>query len=235
MDTLNGLENIDQELAELRNRLKQSFGVLDGLARVQTQFEDLAQTYQKFKEHLDEVKANRGDVAQGEATFNQRIAELEKVIDSKLRELKSELFKVENDARTTDIKFSAYSAELTKQVSDLKGEVEERLTVFLKEWASYKEAIQAPLDEAEARSRTELQALMKHLSEAGSNDQHLEKQQRLEHELSLTKSFLHDMELQVNNMERQLRNLERQLRSMSNWVVVAVLTTVLAVALALLK
>lgn len=221
---LNELEYVEQELAELRNQLEQSFKVLNGLGKVQAQFENLAQTYQKLKEHLDEVKATQGDIAQVEATFNHRFAELEKVIDSQWRAVKTELFNVQNEPRT---------AELAQQVNDLKADVEERLTVSLQEWASYKEAIHVSLDDLEARLRTELQASMNQLSEAGFNNQHFEKQERLEHELRLSRSSLGEMERQVHKMERQIHNLERQLRVMSNWVVLAVLTTVIAVGLAL--
>lgn len=220
---LNELEHVEQELEKLRNHFGQSFGVLEGLAKVQAQFEDLAQTYQKLKEHLDEVKANRGDIAQVAATFNHRFAELEKVIESRWGEVKSELLNVNNELGDAERKLSA---ELAKQVGDLN-------TVFLKEWASYKEAIQVRLDELEARLRTELQVSMNQLSEAELNDQHLEKQEKLEHQVSLAGSWLDDVQQQVNNVERQLRNVEQQMRMMSRWLVVAVLTTVVALGLVL--
>ena len=75
--TLGDLEQVEQELAELRNQLEQSFGVLDSLIKIQVQFDDLAQTYQKLKAHLDEVNATRKDVAQVQAAFDHRFAELE--------------------------------------------------------------------------------------------------------------------------------------------------------------
>jgi chromosome segregation ATPase len=221
---LNELEHVEQELAELRNHFEQSFAVLDGLAKVQGQFEDLAQTYQKLKQHLEEVKASRGDIAQVQATFNHRFAELEKVIESRWGEVKSELFNVHNELGNADGKVNA---EIAAQVSDLKAEGEKRLTVFLEEWASYKQAIQASLDDIEAGLRTQMQAYMNQLSQAGFNDEHFEKQERLEHQLRLALSFIEDM-------ERKLRNVERQMRVMNKWVVIAVLTTALALGLALL-
>lgn len=226
---LNELEHVEQELEELRNHLEQSFGVLEGLAKVQTQFEDLAQTYQQFKEHLDEVKATRSSTEQLQATFNHRFAELEKVIESRLVEVKSEVFNIQNELGNADV---SLSAELTKQLGNLKAEVEERLTVFQQEWVSYKKASQTTLNELEVRLKTELQAYMNQLSEAQLNDQYLEKQQRLEHQLRAAASCLDDVQQQVDKVERHLRNVERQMHVMSRWIVVAVLTTVLALGLA---
>lgn len=69
---------------------------------------------------------------------------------------------------------------------------------------------------------------MNQLSEAEFNEEHFEKQERLEHQLRLALSFIEDM-------ERKLRSVELQMRVMSKWVVVAVLTTSVALGLALLS
>ncbi len=221
---LSELEHVEQELAELRNHFEQSFTVLDGLSKVQAQFEDLAQTYQLLKEHLGDLKATGRDIAQVQATFNHRFAELEKVFESRWAEVKSELFNLKNELSNADANLSA---ELAAQVSFLLGEVEKRF-MSLQEWGTYSQAVQASLDQLEARLRTQQQVSMNQLTEAGFNDEHFEKQERLEHQLRLALSFIEDM-------ERKLRSVELQMRAMSKWVVVAVLTTALALGLALLS
>lgn len=215
MTSLNDVDYIEQELAELRNHLNQTFKIVDGLAKIQAQFEDFGQRYQK----LDEVTVNREEIAQLEANFNTRCGQLEKVVESKWVEIKNEIFNIQNELDNVD---SALSAEVVKLISELRNEVEERL-----------KAVQVPLNDIEDNLRAELQSSINQLSETEFNNQNLEKQEDIEHQLQIATSFVKDLERQVHKMERQLRNLEKQLRVMSNWVIVAVSTTVIALALAL--
>lgn len=215
---LNELEHIEQELAEFRNHFEQSLSVLDGLAKVQVQFEDLAQTYQKLKEHLEEVKFTGGEIAQVQETFNQRFAETEKVIESKLGEVKSEVFNLQNELDSAERNLNT---EFAQQLGDLKRDVEIRLTSLQKELVSQKEAIWEPLDELETRLRAEIQDFMNRLSETGYNTEHLEKQELLENQLQADKS--------------RLRDVERQIRVMSKWLVGAILVSALALGFAFVK
>lgn len=212
--SLYDIDYIEQELAELRNHLNQTFKIVDGLAKIQTQFEDFGQRYQQL-----DVIANQEEIAELQAHFNARCAQLEKLIESKWIEIKKEIFNFQNELSNTDFNINA---EVIKQVSELKEEVEENLKAF-----------QVPLNEIEDKLRTELQTSINQLSEAGFNNQNLEKQESLEHQLQTAKSFLKDLERQVQKLERQLRNLEKQLRVMSKWVIIAVLTTVVSLTLAL--
>ena len=93
---LNELEHVEQELAELKNHLKQSFGVLDDLIKVQTQFEDVAQTYQKLKAYVDEARtiytsleaearAILERISQAQETLNQNFAELKRTNEVEAR------------------------------------------------------------------------------------------------------------------------------------------------------
>jgi chromosome segregation ATPase len=211
--SLYDLDYIEQELAELRNQLNQTFKVVDGLAKIQTQFEDFGQRYQQL-----DVIANQEEIAELQAHFNARCAQLEKLIESKWIEIKKEISNLKNELSNTDFNISA---EVIKQVNELKEKVE-NLKVF-----------QAPLNEIEDKLRTELQTSIDQLSADGFNHQNLEKQESLEHQLQTAKSFLKDLERQVQKLERQLRNLEKQLRVMSKWVIIAVLTTVVSLSLAL--
>lgn len=211
--SLYDLDYIEQELAELRNQLNQTFKVVDGLAKIQTQFEDFGQRYQQL-----DVIGNQEEIAELQAHFNARCAQLEKLIESKWIEIKKEISNLKNELSNTDFNISA---EVIKLVNELKEEVED-LKVF-----------QASLNEIENKLRTELQTSIDQLSADGFNHQNLEKQESLEHQLQTAKSFLKDLERQVQKLERQLRNLEKQLRVMSKWVIVAVVTTVISLSLAL--
>ena len=211
--SLYDLDYIEQELAELRNQLNQTFKVVDGLAKIQTQFEDFEQRYQQL-----DVIANQEEIAELQAHFNARCAQLEKLIESKWIEIKKEISNLKNELSNTDFNISA---EVIKQVNELKEKVE-NLKVF-----------QAPLNEIEDKLRTELQTSIDQLSADGFNHQNLEKQESIEYQLQTAKSFLKDLERQVQKLERQLRSLEKQLRVMSKWVIIAVLTTVVSLSLAL--
>ena len=211
--SLYDIDYIEQELAELRNQLNQTFKVVDGLAKIQTQFEDFGQRYQQL-----DVIGNQEEIAELQAHFNARCAQLEKLIESKWIEFKKEISNLMNELSNTDFNISA---EVIKQVNELKEEVED-LKVF-----------QAPLNEIEDKLRTELQTSIDQLSADGLNNQNLEKQESLEYQLQTAKSFLKDLERQVQKLERQLRSLEKQLRVMSKWVIIAVVTTVVSLSLAL--
>ncbi|MBW4636767.1 MAG: hypothetical protein KME05_00750 [Gloeocapsa sp. UFS-A4-WI-NPMV-4B04] len=211
--SLYDLDYIEQELAELRNQLNQTFKVVDSLAKIQTQFEEFGQRYQQL-----DVIANQEEIAELQAHFNARCAQLEKLIESKWIEIKKEIFNLKNELSNTDFNISS---EVIKLVNELKEEVEE-FKVF-----------QAPLNEIEDKLRTELQTSIDQLSADGLNNQNLEKQESLEYQLQTAKSFLKDLERQVQKLERQLRSLEKQLRVMSKWVIIAVLTTVISLSLAL--
>ncbi|MBV8884256.1 MAG: hypothetical protein JO235_09710 [Chroococcidiopsidaceae cyanobacterium CP_BM_RX_35] len=203
--SLSDLEQVEQELAELRNQMAQSFRVLDGLVKVQTQFEDLAQTYQGFKAHLNEVQVTRKDVAQVQAAFNHRFAELEKVVVSRWEEAWSELQHTQKELGTTDHNLRA---ELTEQISELKGEFQASLTVFLNEWESYKQAMRAPIDE--------LETFIKKLNNSKFSAEHFQKQTKLEAEQNLLKT-------QISSTQSSLRDMQRELRTMRRRLVIAVL------------
>lgn len=212
--SLYDIDYIEQELAELRNHLTQTFKIVDNLAKIQTQFEEFGQKYQQ----IDPV-ANREEIAELKSHFNARCAQLEKLIESKWIEIKKEIFNIQNQLGNPDLNINA---EVSKQVSELKKEVEENLKAF-----------QASFDTIENKLRTEIQTSIDQISGSGFNQQNLEKQESLEQQLQTAKSFLKDLERQVQKLDRQQRNLEKQLRVMSKWVVVAVITTVISISLAL--
>lgn len=218
---LNELEYIEQELEDLRNHLQRSFAVLEALAKIPAQFEELGQSNNQLKQSLDEVKVNRAEITRFEAKVNQRLAELETAINSKSTQFKGEIVRLRDEFGTADIHLSNYNAELAKQVSEIREEVAKRLKSFWREWTS-DEATQTSLNEIiDAKLTAELEAFVQQLGEAGFNPQYFEKQEMLETELRLTQSSLQDV--------------ERQLQMMRNFTTVTALVVAITLGLVILQ
>ena len=220
-NNLNELGYVEQELAELRHHLQQTFKVLDALAEIPVQFEQLRQAYKDLRQQLDERKDNREEFTQVKAALNERIAQLETAIDSRWTEFKGEFTRLQDELSTADIHLSNYNAELAKQVSEIREEVAKRLKNFWQEWVS-NEATQASLGQIiDTKLDTELAAFIQQLGEAGFNAQHFEKPEMLETELRLTQS--------------SLRELERQLQLIRNFTIVTGLTVAVTLGLVILQ
>ena len=218
---LNELEYIEQELEDLRNHLQRSFAVLEALAKIPAQFEELGQSNNQLKQNLDEVKVNRAEITRFEAKVNQRLAELETAINSKSTQFKGEIVRLRDEFGTADIHLSNYNAELAKQVSEIREEVAKRLKSFWREWTS-DEATQTSLNEIiDAKLTAELEAFVQQLGEAGFSTQYFEKQEMLETELRLTQSSLQDV--------------ERQLQMMRNFTTVTALVVAITLGLVILQ
>ena len=218
---LNELEYIEQELKDLRNHLQRSFAVLEALAKIPAQFEELGQSNNQLKQNLDEVKVNRAEITRFESKVNQRLAELETAINSKSTQFKGEIVRLRDEFGTADIHLSNYNAELAKQVSEIREEVAKRLKSFWREWTS-DEATQTSLNEIiDAKLTAELEAFVQQLGEAGFSTQYFEKQEMLETELRLTQSSLQDV--------------ERQLQMMRNFTTVTALVVAITLGLVILQ
>ena len=218
---LNELEYIEQELEDLRNHLQRSFAVLEALAKIPAQFEELGQSNNQLKQSLDEVKVNRAEITRFESKVNQRLAELETAINSKSTQIKGEIVRLRDEFGTADIHLSNYNAELAKQVSEIREEVAKRLKSFWREWTS-DEATQTSLNEIiDAKLTAELEAFVQQLGEAGFSTQYFEKQEMLETELRLTQSSLQDV--------------ERQLQMMRNFTTVTALVVAITLGLVILQ
>ncbi len=214
---LNELEYIEQELADLRNHLRQLFTVLEALAKIPPQFEELGHTYK----HLKEVKANREELTEFKVFVNQCLAEIETVINSKTRKLKDDLAHLQDELGRADIHLSNYNAQLAKQVSEIREEVALRLSGFWQEWTT-NEATQSFLNKIiDAKLNIELEAFVQQLEEAGFNAQHFEKQEMLETQLRLTQS--------------NLQEVERQLQLVRNFTTVTGVTVAITLSLVILQ
>lgn len=219
MENLNELEYIEQELVELRNHLKRSLTVVDALAKIPAQFE--LEDYKDLKKNLQQIKADRSEFIQFKASANQRLTEIETLINSRATEFKNGLAQLRDELERADIHLSNYNAQLAKQVSEIKEELAFRLSNFLIEWTK-DEATQTFLDKIfDAKLNAEFEILVQHLSEAGFNAQHFEKQEMLETELRLTQSSLQDT--------------QRQLQLVRNFTTVTGLTVAITLGLVILQ
>jgi DNA repair exonuclease SbcCD ATPase subunit len=194
---MNAIEHVEQELAELRRRLEQSFGVIDALVGIQTEFEDLAKTYQNLKNG-----SNGADhLAQFRETVNRRLTDLEKVIESTRKENIEELMNAQNELSAADRNLKA---EMLQQITKLKLEVEGLFSTLKDEWAQPKEAMQAYVSEFESRLRTELRSALNRMEQSGFSPQHLEKLDKLDTRLHALKGTMISTDKQVKSLRQGL-------------------------------
>lgn len=219
---LNELDYVEQELGQLKSRLQQTFAILDALAKIPSQFEELGQNYQQLKQELDEVKANRAAFNQQvETEITGRLAKLETDMESQWKEFKARIVHLQDELGAADIHLSNYNAELAKQVSEIREEVTKRLNNFWQEWASNEIAQTSLTKIINTRLNTGIEAFIQQLSEAGFNPQSFEKQEMLETELRLTQSSLQDT--------------DRQLQMIRNFTTVTGITVAITLALVILQ
>jgi DNA repair exonuclease SbcCD ATPase subunit len=206
------LAHVERELADLAGQLKQSFKVLDGLADVQLRFEELSRTYQRFKEFVEKNNASLGDVSQLQKSVDQRFVELETVFKTRSEEIRNQLSRTQGELSTIDRNLNT---ELTQQVSLLKRDMDERFGAIIKEWQQYRETMQVPIEEFEARLMAELKATLNRMNQSsGLSSTHLEK-----------------LDAQVLNARSTLRTVEKQVRAMRTWLVITTLLSILALGL----
>lgn len=218
---LNELEYVEQELADLRNHLQRLFTVLETLAKIPAEFEELGHTYKHLQENLYEVKDNHEKLTKFKVSVNQRLAELETVINSKAIEFKAELAHLQDELSSADIHLSNYNAQLAKQVSEIREDVTKRLSGFWQEWTTDR-ATQSFLNEIiDAKLNAELEVFVQQLGDAGFNAQHFEKQEILETQLRLTQS--------------SLQEVERQLQLVRNFTTVTGVTVAITLSLVILQ
>jgi ABC-type transporter Mla subunit MlaD len=220
-NNLTELVSVEQELTQLRDRLKQSFAVLDSLAQIPAQFAALGQSYQQLQANLEQVKANKADLIGLETDVNQRLAAIEATVDVRWREFKGELAHLHDELGSADIHLSNYNAELAKQVSELREEVSKRLKHFWQEWTADEATHTAISEIVDTKLNAELEDFIQKLEQAGFSPQYFEKQQNLETELRLTQS--------------SLRDTERQLQMLRNFTTITGLTVAITLGLTIVQ
>ncbi|MGJ3251254.1 MAG: hypothetical protein ACFE0J_09010 [Elainellaceae cyanobacterium] len=116
----NELVSVEQELAKLRHRLKQSFEVLDDLVHVQTQFEGLSYTHQQLNDQLRNAKTALDDLSQFRETLTHDIDEVKRSIDHRWKTIQHDLATLQSEINTGD---RHESDRLVAQISQLQDQV----------------------------------------------------------------------------------------------------------------
>ncbi|MGJ3246325.1 MAG: hypothetical protein ACFE0I_09650 [Elainellaceae cyanobacterium] len=114
------LVSVEQELAKLRHRLKQSFEVLDDLVHVQTQFEGLSYTHQQLNDQLRNAKTAFDDLSQFREMLTRDVDELKQSINHRWKTIQHDLATLQSELNTGD----RYETDrLIAQMSQLQGQV----------------------------------------------------------------------------------------------------------------
>lgn len=144
---MNELGYVEQELAKLHNDLEKSFGVLEGLAQIQSKFEELGQTYRQLQDYAEKTQTNLEKTERLEQRleqrFEQRCAEHESSIESRLAGIRTEIDGVRDEVDRAKGNL--------QQLDRLKNEVEAKMGSILQEWTGSNDDIQAPIKELDAR------------------------------------------------------------------------------------
>jgi chromosome segregation ATPase len=164
---MNELGHVEQELAKLHSDLEKSFGVLEGLAQIQSKFEELGQTYQQLHNYAEKTQANLEKTAQIEQRFEQRCVELESLMESRLSGIRTEIKSVRDEIDR--------AKGNVQDLDRLKNEVEAKVGSMLRDWTGSNDEIQAPMKELDVR----LNQLDTRTNMARTYMQQLEKQVQL--------------------------------------------------------
>ncbi len=147
---MNELGHVEQELAELRSQMEKSFETVDGLARIQEQFEGLAQTYGELKEYIDRAQAILENATGIEERFEQRFQELETSLNARWEQTHAQLSDIPTDIRQDlEERVGQNIGDLKRELDAKKQELDEKMASILQESSIQGEAIQAPMKEFE--------------------------------------------------------------------------------------
>lgn len=205
------LEHVERELTRMLNQFKQSSRVMDGLVQIQGQFEDLALTYHKLRESVNETNKALETVNRLQLSFDQQIKHIESELETGQRDLRHDVAQVQEDARIA----RSISKELAQKLEAIRQEIEDRFAAASEEWADQRDAVQIPMEEFEARLMAELKATVNRLNQSGLNSAvQAEKVEKLDTQLRGTRS--------------SLRTVEKQMRVIRTWLFLTVFISLVA-------
>jgi DNA repair exonuclease SbcCD ATPase subunit len=208
---------VEQELAELTSQLHQSFKVLDDLAQVQRQFEELARTHQKFRDSIDKNNAALADLSHFQKQLQQasddRLEQLETKFQSRWEELSRQVLQMQTAVTNGD---RALRTDLSQQLSMLKIEAETRSTDSLEAVQRQSEVMRLTMAETETRLAAQLKTSVEQVSQTSASATYVDK-----------------LEVSLRNTRSSLRNTENQLRTMRNWLLVVTTGMIAALGLSL--
>ncbi|MBR8827020.1 MAG: response regulator [Gomphosphaeria aponina SAG 52.96 = DSM 107014] len=123
------------------------------LEQLRQKFEEVAPTYDQFKEYLGEARQQLEDLTKVEEKFNQRLTKFEGVTNSHLEEFRHEILESKKEGKMTLEKISQAEAKFNQRFQEMES------------------------------LETELKVLKKQLSDAGFNPNNFTKIERLEEQL----------------------------------------------------
>lgn len=172
---------------------------------LQRQLEDLLQTYEtKFQQQLDKVQAsvNNLNPELTNSNYEKRFQELENVTKKSWESLRSELFNVQNQFAEAN---RTLDSQLTKQLINIKTELDSQLHTALADWS---------------RQRAALQEWAVQRDEMRSTPEDFESKYRSE------------LMTVINPLRASIKDLERRLQMMRNGVISAILVAAMALSFA---
>jgi|GEM_PF-1460939 len=126
---------------------------LDDLDRLREKFEEVAPTYNKFKQYLSDAKQKLEEISETEERLNNRFSDFETVNNSKLDEFRNEILQNQNATKITLEKITQESEKLNKRFEEME------------------------------RLEKELRLLQTQLSDAGFNPKNFTKLERVEDQI----------------------------------------------------
>jgi chromosome segregation ATPase len=135
-------QSITEQVIHLQ-RLEERFGdVSRNLTNQRDEIStELSRAHEALRNQVEEAKANLETFVQTQGGSDQRLAELEKLIEASWKQARNELLQAQEELSTAD---RTLSSEMVKQINGLKREVEGRLGTILQEWMNQREAMRAP-------------------------------------------------------------------------------------------
>lgn len=215
------LEQVEQELADLRQRLEQSLDVLDNLSQVQIEFENLAKTHQQLRSNSS-GDVTRDDFEHLEIVLHDRFAQFEQQIQTTKQDIWGALAIAQQELKNAD---TMLATEVEQQFDQLTQDIDARLNQLRNEWMAYRQnssdrKLEAFAETVEGNLRSEVQAAIDQIAQLGLNQNQVERLELLDGRTQKIKS--------------SLLSIDRRVLRLRNWLALTMLVSLGAIALSLI-
>lgn len=96
---LNDLENLEQELQELKHNFDNFPVVLEDLIQIQHKFVDIAENYQQFQAYIQQAQQILTNIYEKDQKFNSNFQQLKTEIETKWYDLNQEISEVQTETK----------------------------------------------------------------------------------------------------------------------------------------
>ena len=176
------------------------------VSTLERKLEDLVQTYQaKFQEQLEAAQASLDDftlidIGELDSNYEKRFRELETVTKKSWESLRSEIVSIQNQFSEANRNLDS---QLTKQVVNLKQEIDSQLNNALADWSRQRAALQEW-----AVQRDEMRTVPE----------------------DLESTYRNELMTLVNPLRASIKDLDRQVRLMRNGLISSIVVAVVALS-----